>query len=526
MTGFAGMGAVWADGFPLERPDQERTGEWVDVRTFGAVGDGRADDLVPIQTAIDFLAGSRGIVHLPTGRYRCSGTLNAKRSHLRGSGPPPNSGGGGTVLSFPHGGGIRSSTQDNFGFEVSFLQLRGVGSRAQSGQTLLDFTGQNYPRVRECRIGYTDIGMRLQSGRTVECHYGAFFNVHFDRCRVGVHVGNAHSQKFFGGRFWNCVVGVRNERANDVALFGSEFESDVPVLHPEPIPGWTPTTTLLGCRVESRSAPVIMSGAFFDSGSYWSGYRRATELRIDDGESVQAQHVRSIGASSDNQPVRSNLLRNPGLIPGPDESQIPPGWEAPPQASFRSLYGPLGRILEISVQDATPLFLAQPALRLGPGRYVAGIGVQRSQVNEGTFIARLKIFDRGSLINEGQIPGNYYGGIYTRGFSIEGTSDDVEFRLELEPQGSRVTAFLYAPFLAAGRHAERYTQTPQDGRPFELRYGSAPPSSGRWAVGDTVVNIEPTEQGRSGERYVVERWRCVASGRPGEWVGLRMPTGR
>jgi hypothetical protein len=523
---FAGVGAVWPYGSPMQRPGQELPGEWIDVRTFGAVGDGRADDLVPIQSAIDSLGGSRGIVHLPTGRYRCSGTLDAKRSHLCGSGLPPNSGGGGTVLSFPNGGGIRSSTQDNFGFEVSFLQLRGIGSRAEARQTLLDFTGQNYPRVRECRIGYTNIGMRLQSGRTVECHYGSFFNVHFDRCRVGVDVGVAHSQKFFGGRFWNCVTAVRNEGASDVALFGSEFESDVPVLHPEATPRRYPTTTLSGCRVESRSAPVIMSGAFFDTGSYWSGYRRAPELRIDDGENVEVPHVRSIGAYSDNQPIRSNLLRNPGLIPGPDETELPPGWEAPPHASFRSMYGPLGRILEVSAQDASPLFLAQPGLRLGPGRYVAGIGLQQNQLDGGSFIARMRIFDQGSLVNEGQIPGNYFGGIYTFGFSMDRHSDDVEFRLDLDPQAPRVTAYLYAPFLAAGRHAERYTQTPQDGRPFDVRYGSAPPSSGRWAVGDTVVNIEPTEEGRSGQRYVVDRWRCVASGRPGEWVGLRMLTGR
>jgi hypothetical protein len=156
---------------------------------------------------------------------------------------------------------------------------------------------------------------------------------------------------------------------------------------------------------------------------------------------------------------------------------------------------------------------------------VAGIGLQQNQRDGRSFIARVRIFDRGSLVREGQIPGNYYGGIYTLGFSMDSHSDDVEFRLDLDPQAPRVTAYLYAPFLAAGRHAERYTQTPQDGRPFDVRYGSAPPSSGRWAVGDTVVNIEPMEEGRSGQRYVVERWRCVASGRPGEWVGLRMLTG-
>jgi hypothetical protein len=67
------------------------------VKDFGAIGDGEADDTAAIQKAID--ATSRGAVLLPAGRYRVSAILRIEKSGivLRGEGPAR------SVLWFPRG---------------------------------------------------------------------------------------------------------------------------------------------------------------------------------------------------------------------------------------------------------------------------------------------------------------------------------------------------------------------------------------------------------------------------------------
>jgi hypothetical protein len=61
-------------GAPLARPLAAQAGDVVNVRNFGAVGDGVADDTPAIQAAVDYAQGNRkGIVFLPAGRYRLAG---------------------------------------------------------------------------------------------------------------------------------------------------------------------------------------------------------------------------------------------------------------------------------------------------------------------------------------------------------------------------------------------------------------------------------------------------------------------
>ena len=54
---------------------------------------------------------------------------------------------------------------------------------------------------------------------------------------------------------------------------------------------------------------------------------------------------------------------------------------------------------------------------------------------------------------------------------------------------------------------------------------SSVPTTGTWAQGDFVRNLNPTEQGTAGSKYVVEGWLCVAGGAPGTWVQKRFLTG-
>ena len=51
------------------------------------------------------------------------------------------------------------------------------------------------------------------------------------------------------------------------------------------------------------------------------------------------------------------------------------------------------------------------------------------------------------------------------------------------------------------------------------------PTSGTWAIGDFVPNSNPSELGSGGSKYVIEGWKCLASGTPGTWVQKRFLTG-
>src|SRR5690348_16243029 len=56
-------------------------GPWTDVRAFGAVGDGKADDTVAIQQAIDHTAmTTQGIVFFPPGAYKITERLKLDRN--------------------------------------------------------------------------------------------------------------------------------------------------------------------------------------------------------------------------------------------------------------------------------------------------------------------------------------------------------------------------------------------------------------------------------------------------------------
>lgn len=55
--------------------------------------------------------------------------------------------------------------------------------------------------------------------------------------------------------------------------------------------------------------------------------------------------------------------------------------------------------------------------------------------------------------------------------------------------------------------------------------GTAAPTSGEWARGDTWRNTEPAELGIVGSKYIVKGWICTASGTPGTWVAERVLTG-
>lgn len=54
---------------------------------------------------------------------------------------------------------------------------------------------------------------------------------------------------------------------------------------------------------------------------------------------------------------------------------------------------------------------------------------------------------------------------------------------------------------------------------------TAPPTLGSYAAGTVVLNSSPTELGIAPNTYVVYGWICTASGSPGTWEAMNVPSG-
>ncbi|USK66312.1 BppU family phage baseplate upper protein [Peribacillus frigoritolerans] len=58
-----------------------------------------------------------------------------------------------------------------------------------------------------------------------------------------------------------------------------------------------------------------------------------------------------------------------------------------------------------------------------------------------------------------------------------------------------------------------------------LMYVNSVPTVNRWIKGDRAVNLNPTELGNAGAKYIIREWICITSGTPGVWVESRTLTG-
>jgi hypothetical protein len=83
------LGGLALTALPQPPAQAPEPGRVFDVRRFGALGDGKADDTAPMRRAVAEAAKTGGIVHLPAGDYAVSGPIALPASrvwHLRGEG--------------------------------------------------------------------------------------------------------------------------------------------------------------------------------------------------------------------------------------------------------------------------------------------------------------------------------------------------------------------------------------------------------------------------------------------------------
>lgn len=311
--------------------------EKISVREYGAVGDGVTDDTDAIQAAIDAAHASsvsQPSVFFPAGQYELSDDLDAKNVILIGDGSG-RSGGAVTRLTFSSTYGIYSTVENNHGFSIKGMDIFGSASKTSNGQTLIDFTGQNYPNLSDVRVWQAEVGILLAKGTTVECNYGYFDRVDANQCVRGIEVSlstpaAANSHSFHGGRHWDNLTAVKIALSHSgVSFFGTSFESN----DTYGIDSEGQNISFFGCRFENPSATNVYvrsgSGAHWFFGGHWSS---GTQIQDDTTHGV-CYFVSSPLSQSTPGPAawRSatstpNLLANGSFIYDPDGDGTPEPW--------------------------------------------------------------------------------------------------------------------------------------------------------------------------------------------------------
>ncbi|MGB2824366.1 MAG: glycosyl hydrolase family 28-related protein, partial [Phycisphaerae bacterium] len=194
--------------------DWEPRSDWLNVRRFGAKGDGKADDTEALQRALDQVR-SGSTVYLPAGTYRVTETLTLKGPLIG-------------VLIVGHGGGTRIVWDGAAGSNV--FTDDGVSYSRFVGLT---FDGRNKAAVGfyhystkrfETEVthqhlaffGFTGAGVLAARGDRYALAETTFDNCWFENCRRGVAFisFNDYNYTFDGCEFRRCDIGIECRHGN------------------------------------------------------------------------------------------------------------------------------------------------------------------------------------------------------------------------------------------------------------------------------------------------------------------------
>jgi hypothetical protein len=118
----------------------------INVRDYGATGNGSTNDTAAIQAAIDAVPSNGGVVYLPVGTYRTSAPLLIQKDNVSlvgaGMGTPKGNPPGGTSPVF--GGSVIRPLASFTGSAVIRVAEAGTATRALSGVFLRDFAIDGY----------------------------------------------------------------------------------------------------------------------------------------------------------------------------------------------------------------------------------------------------------------------------------------------------------------------------------------------------------------------------------------------
>jgi hypothetical protein len=252
-----------ATGAPTPRTMPNRLAETVNVKDFGAAGDGTTDDTAAIQTALNAAYGSSSSpngssgaiknrpVFFPAGYYKITSALTLKSAvgaHIFGAGRFAT-----TIQNVTSGGSVFLTN----GCQYSrFERLNLIASGTNSVCFDLDFDGTGIPlqsnTFSDIYFQGADIGLRIGNSGFMGSENlitNCFFANHRLYGLVTMNF-NALQQTVIGGNFQNCGIGINVERGSVPVIHGVGFQQsarlDILVSN-----GANDAISIKGCRTES-----------------------------------------------------------------------------------------------------------------------------------------------------------------------------------------------------------------------------------------------------------------------------------
>lgn len=218
----------------------------VNVKNFGAKGDGVSDDFESIQRAINSLKEEGGTVYFPSGKYAFSQTI-VLPSHIRILGDNRIS----TILFYTGTDKaiVSGSREGRYGTGTYYITIENIILRGQDAGTGLYITSR-YMTINNAEISHFEVGMDSQY-----CWTNKFYNVSFfynrDTAFRGGSLLNANS-------FVNCIfsTGQRAVTINqcwNVSFVGCQFE------------GYTDACFAFNEQVKSAVWNLNISGSYFEN---------------------------------------------------------------------------------------------------------------------------------------------------------------------------------------------------------------------------------------------------------------------
>lgn len=140
--------AVWGSRFGV-----------INVKDYGAVGDGSHDDTVAVQEAVDAVPATGGTVYFPNGVYKISSAISSSKPYLRLVGD-----GDGSIIELVTSG-VDAFTLSGTNCTVDHLHIRYAGSTASTSGAMLHLaSGANWAHVSSIRMDNSDNSLPFYNG--------------------------------------------------------------------------------------------------------------------------------------------------------------------------------------------------------------------------------------------------------------------------------------------------------------------------------------------------------------------------
>ena len=180
---------------------------YINVKTFGAVGDGVEDDTAAIQAAIDYVESvGGGVVFVPQGKYKHSTLILKNKVYLVGTGK------GTELINNTNSSSIKIGNATNYVFDTRIANLSIVGNKANANAHGIEYFGYNPAYSLIDTVYLKDVGGHGIYGG----HNGHVNNIEVKGCFIQDCVGDGINMQYGLGQInaiWihhNNIVGCNN----------------------------------------------------------------------------------------------------------------------------------------------------------------------------------------------------------------------------------------------------------------------------------------------------------------------------